>query len=227
MLIHPWDAARDDEWQRFLREHAFGVLTTLGRHDGWPVTVPTQFAVIDLDEAPAEGSPSDAAAPHAPRLRIDLHLARANPLFKALGDDDRATLVVAGDWAYIPTTWKAIGDEDPTMGVPTTYYAAVELRGRLEVVDDEPGVTAILREQLAATQPDLPSADPSSHGRTLSGIRGLRLHPETVRAKFKYGGNVDDAHRAAVVAHLTERGGPGDGAAIGHLTRRTPLPGHP
>jgi len=226
MLIHPWDAGQDDEWPRFLREHAFGVLTTLGRHDGWPVSVPTQFAVLDLAGAPADASPSGSPAPGS-RVRIDLHLARANPLFKALAEDDRATLVVAGDWAYIPTAWKAIGDEDPAMGVPTTYYTAVELRGRLEVVDDEPGLTAILREQLAATQPDLPSADPSAHGRTLSGIRGLRLHPETVRAKFKYGGNVDDAHRAAVVAHLTERGGPGDGAAIGHLTRRTPLPGHP
>jgi transcriptional regulator len=220
MLIHPWDAGRDDEWPQFLRENAFGLLTTLGRHDGWPVSVPTQFAVVPMD-----GGPASAGGPAGPRIRVDLHLARANPLFKALEEDDRATLVVAGDWAYIPTAWKAIGDEDPAMGVPTTYYAAVELRGRLEVVDDEPGLTAILRRQLAATQPDLPSADPSAHGRTLAGIRGLHLHVEVARAKFKYGGNVDDAHRAAIVAHLAERGGPGDRAATAHLNRRTPLPG--
>ncbi len=218
MLIHPWDAGRDDEWPQFLREHAFGVLTTLGRHEDWPVSVPTQFAVVPLDGA----GPGGPAGPH---MRIDLHLARANPLFKALADDDRAALVVAGDWAYIPTAWKAIGDEDPAMGIPTTYYAAVELRGRCEVVDDEPGLTAILRRQLDATQPDLPAADPSAHGRTLTGIRGLHLHLETVRTKFKYGGNTDDAHRAAVVTHLAQRGGPGDRAAIGHLTRRTPLLG--
>jgi len=216
MLIHPWDAGRDDEWPGFLRAQGFGILSTLGRHEGWPVSVPTQFALVELDAESA-----------SPGVRVDLHLARANPLFKALTGDDRATLVVAGDWAYIPTAWKAIGDEDPLMGVPTTYYAAVELRGRLEVVDDEAGLTAILRRQLAATQPTVPSADPSAHGRTLAGIRGLHLHVEQVRSKFKYGGNADDAHRAAVAAHLVARGGPGDNAAVGHLTRRTPLPDRP
>ena len=34
-----------------------------------------------------------------------------------------------------------------------------------------------------------------------------------VRAKFKYGGNVDAAHRLAVAERLAERGGPGDAAA--------------
>ena len=62
--------------------------------------------------------------------------------------------------------------------------------------------------------------DPAEHGRTLNGIRGLRLAVREVRPKFKYGGNVDDAHRAAVVEHLHERGGPGDRAAIAHLRRR-------
>ena len=30
-------------------------------------------------------------------------------------------LSVAGDWAYIPPVWKAIADEDPRYGIPTTY----------------------------------------------------------------------------------------------------------
>ena len=43
-----------------------------------------------------------------------------------------------------------------------------------------------------------------------------------VRAKLKYGGNVDDAHRAVVAGHLEERDGPGDAAALAHLRRRHP-----
>ena len=39
-------------------------------------------------------------------------------------------------------------------------------------------------------------------------------------AKFKYGGNVDEAHRRAVVERLQARGGPGDEAAAGHVLRR-------
>jgi transcriptional regulator len=38
--------------------------------------------------------------------------------------------------------------------------------------------------------------------------------------KFKYGGNVDAAHRTAVADRLVERDGPGDRAARRHLLRR-------
>jgi transcriptional regulator len=44
-----------------------------------------------------------------------------------------------------------------------------------------------------------------------------------VRAKFKYGGNVDDAHRAAVAEQLAGRDAPGDAAALAHVRRRTPV----
>lgn len=55
----------------------------------------------------------------------------------------------------------------------------------------------------------------------LLAIRGLRLDIDDVRAKFKYGGNLDAAHREAVAARLAERGGPGDAAALRHLLRRS------
>jgi transcriptional regulator len=38
-----------------------------------------------------------------------------------------------------------------------------------------------------------------------------------VRAKFKYGGNVDAEHRLAVVDRLKRRNGPGDAAAAAHV----------
>ncbi len=41
-----------------------------------------------------------------------------------------------------------------------------------------------------------------------------------MRAKFKYGGNVDDPHRAEVLRRLQERAGPGDAAAAEQLRRR-------
>ena len=47
----------------------------------------------------------------------------------------RAVLSVADDWAFIPSSWKAIGEEDPALGIPTTYYGAVQLVGRATVHD--------------------------------------------------------------------------------------------
>ena len=116
---------------------------------------------------------------------------------------------------------QAIGAEDPLLGIPTTYYAAVQLSGPVTVVDDPAGLAAILRRQLASAQPGVAVATPeATHASRLPSIRGLRLHIEQVRAKFKYGGNVDAAHRQAVAERLAARNGPGDAAAAAHTLRR-------
>ncbi|MEP7020303.1 MAG: FMN-binding negative transcriptional regulator [Pseudonocardiales bacterium] len=199
MLIHPWDSGESDQqWLDFVRAQGFAHLVASGRDRELPVVVPTQFALMSSE-------------------LVLLHLARPNPIWAALAENPTVLLSVAGDWAYIPAAWKAIGDEDPRMGVPTTYYAAVQLIATAQIVDDEAGKAEILRAQLAVTEPGSDIADPSEHGRRLNGIRGLRLAVREVRAKFKYGGNVDGAHRAAVAQRLGERAGPGDAAALGYL----------
>lgn len=202
MLIRPHDAGTDDEqWCSFVRAQGFGHLAINGA-DGVPVVAPTQFV---LDTSP-EGD------------EVVLHLAKPNPVFDALAASPTAVLSVAGDWAYIPGGWKAIGDEDPTRGIPTTYYAAVQLIGPVAIVDDPDEIAAILRRQLADVEPsDSPLVDPSEHVGQFRVIRGLRLSIEQVRSKFKYGGNVDAAHRRAIADRLSERNGPGDRAAAAHV----------
>jgi transcriptional regulator len=145
-------------------------------------------------------------------------------VFTALSEDARVVLSVADDWAFVPSEWKAIGTEDPALGIPTTYYAAVQLLGEARVHDERtaPGsVAEILRRQLATFQPEVPVADPGeAHAAKLMGILGIEIRVSQVLAKFKYGGNVDAAHRRAVVARLNERGGAGDEAAAEHALRR-------
>lgn len=207
MLIHPWDRPLDDaEALAFVRRTAFGHLVAPGRREV-PVVVPTQYVVDDADGA-------DRVFPD-----VLLHLARPNPVWSALAESPTVVLSVAGEWAYVPAAWKAIGDEDPALGIPTTYYAAVQLIAAAEILDDVDAKLAVLRAQLGVFEPDSDVEDPSAHERKLSGIRGLRLSVREVLAKFKYGGNVDAAHRAAVAERLASRGGPGDAAARGHVLR--------
>jgi transcriptional regulator len=206
VLIHPWDAGTsEDEWMDFVRSQQFGQLIAAGRGREIPVIVPTQFSVISAGE-------------------VVLHLARPNPVWAAIEENPAVVLSVAGDWAYVPAAWKAVGDEDPRMGVPTTYYAGVQLVADAVVVDGAEDKAAILRVQLGDNEPGSGVADPIEHGRRLNTIRGLRLSVREVRAKFKYGGNVDDEHRAKVAGELEHRGAPGDAAALAHLRQRTPLP---
>ncbi|HEV7208665.1 MAG TPA: FMN-binding negative transcriptional regulator [Mycobacteriales bacterium] len=203
MFISRPDASLgEQEWRPFLIGQGFGHLIAAGRGRDVPVVSPTQYVVDDQ--------------------HILLHLAAPNLLFEALTENPMTVLSVAGDWAYIPSAWKALADEDPALGIPTTYYAAVQVIGRAEVISDAAGILEILRRQLGVLQPDLPVVDPSVHTAKLPAIRGIRLPIEQVRAKFKYGGNVDVAHRAAVGELLTERGRPGDAAAREHLYRRMP-----
>lgn len=202
MLIHRWDEARHaEQWWAFASQPHLGHLVVPGGGRDLPVVVPTQYVL--------------AGNPAAPEVL--LHLARPNPVFSALAESPRALLSVAGDWAFIPASWKAVGGEDPARGIPTTYYAAVQLSGTAEVIDDAEAKLAILRRQLAAFQPDDGHVDPSEHVKSLPAIRGLRLAVSEVRAKFKYGGNVDAAHRQAVAERLAARGGPGDEAARRHV----------
>jgi transcriptional regulator len=206
MFIAPADATLgEEEWRPFVAAHPFGHLVAPGGPArDLPVVVPTQF-VLEGDT-------------------VWLHLVRANPVFGALAKNPRVLLSVADDWAFIPSSWKAVGDEDPALGIPTTYYGAVQLMGTATVYDERtaPGsVAAILRRQLATFQPDVEAADPGeAHAAKLLGILGLSIAVDEVSAKFKYGGNVDESHRRAVVSRLEERGSPGDDAAAGHVMRR-------
>ena len=81
-------------------------------------------------------------------------------------------------------------------------------------------IAAVLRVQLGELQPDEAVVDPVEHGARLRAITAMRIDITGVRAKFKYGGNVDGPHREAVAERLADRGGPGDAAAVEHLKRR-------
>ncbi len=154
-----------------------------------------------------------------------LHLARPNPVWKALGQDAHVVLALAGDYTYVDAAWNANPGTDPDRGVPTSYYTAVQLLCRTEVVDDPDEKAAILAAQLRHFEPGdstraTPTANDESDRRQLPGIRGLRLHIESVRAKMKYGGNKTVDHRREIADHLAERNGPMDAVARGHLLRR-------
>ncbi len=191
----------ESEWRPFVEAQGFGHLVAPGRELDYPVVVPTQF-VLSGDE-------------------VLTHFAGPNPVFAALRARPRAVLAVGGDWAFIPSDWKAIDEEDPAMGIPTTYYAEVQLRGRTQVRQEPSEVAEVLRRQLAVLQPDTPVADPEeAHRSKLRGIKAVVLTVEDVVGKFKYGGNVDQAHRISVIEKLRARRAPGDLAAAGHVARR-------
>ena len=201
MLIRRHDAPlSDEEWHAFLADHDFGELIVPGVGRDLPVVVPTHF-IYDGDKT------------------VLLHLAQPNPVWEALAERPRALLSVFGAYTYVPGHWNQ--DE---YGVPTSYYAAVQLACDAEIVDDPAGIAAILERQLAHFQPEGKHApvEPGDnpYGKLLGSIRGIRLSVTDVRAKFKFGANRTVEHRRVVGTKLAERGRPLDLEARANLMRR-------
>lgn len=206
MLVHPWDAALDDEeWRGWLRRHDFGQLIAPGDGRDLPIVVPTHFLY--------DGG-----------IGVRLHLAKPNPVWAALAERPRALLTVVEDYTYVPSSWQAAPGTPTELGVPTSYYASVQLSCDVEVIDDPEAKAAILRDQLAHHEPAggylAPDPGHEHYRRRLPGIRGLVLTVTSVRAKFKYGGNKEPTHRQLLAEHLAERAGPADAVAREHLLRR-------
>ncbi|WP_328883028.1 FMN-binding negative transcriptional regulator [Streptomyces sp. NBC_00299] len=209
MLIHPWDAPRDDtEWQRWLAVHDFGHLVVNGPDGEPPFAQPLHFAY--------DGE----------RGEVVTHLARPNPMWPALLTHPEVVLSVVDDYAYVPGPWQAAPDQAPEHGEPTSFYAAVQLRCRAHVVDDPAEKAELLNRQVGHFQPEGGSAEvavgEAPFGRLLAGIRGLRLEVTGVRAKFKYAGRRTAEVQDRIAAKLADRAGPGDAAAREHLLRRRP-----
>ncbi|MEU6518974.1 FMN-binding negative transcriptional regulator [Streptomyces sp. NPDC046978] len=207
MLIHPWDAPQDDgEWQRWLVGRDFGQLAVNGPPGEPPYVQPLHY-VYDADRGEVVG-----------------HLARPNPLWAALEADPEVLLSVVDDYVFVPGPWQAPPDGPSEHGVPTSFYAAVQLRCTAHVVDDPAEKAELLNRQTRHFQPDGGSARAAAgvapYGRMLPGIRGLRLEVTGVRAKFKYAGRKPEEIQDRIADGLATRNGPRDRVAREHLLRR-------
>lgn len=207
MLIHPWDAILDEaEWKEWLAStDRFGMLVVnnLDRAQA-PLALPTHFALAG-DE-------------------VLFHLARPNPVWRHLEAATEARLAVIGDYAYIPSYWRAKAGGPDEDGVPTSYYSTVQFVCQPRVIDDPQGKVEILQTQFGDLQPEGEHAtvavDQEPYGRMLSGIRGVRMAVLRVEAKFKYDDHNPIDHRERVIGNLEQRRRGFDGGAARQQRRR-------
>ena len=169
-----------------MRRHAFGLLITVSGDELWTTHLP--YLVSDDGEA------------------VRMHMARANPHWKATEQHPRCRFVVQGEHAYVSPDWY-----DTPESVPTWNYEAIHVEGRVELSFDEEALWQLLVEMAARfEEPDaawkLDRLSEAFRRPRLKNIVGVTLLVERGEAKQKLSQNRSAAERRRIAEELRQRG---------------------
>ncbi|RCX19752.1 nitroimidazol reductase NimA-like FMN-containing flavoprotein (pyridoxamine 5'-phosphate oxidase superfamily) [Fontibacillus phaseoli] len=172
------------EIEEFLREMSFGFLGTVGE-DGWSRVTPLNFVY--------DG--------HC----FYFHGSLAGEKMKHLAHDARVSFTVAKEYAIIPSYFT-----DPNLACPASaFFKSVMVRGRAEKVQNLEEKAAVLTLFMEKLQPeggyDPIVADNSQYTGHLKSVSVVKIIPETISGKFKFGQNMNETKFSGVVQGLEER----------------------
>lgn len=185
---------RPEEWHRLIREHPLGMLVTA--------------TAAGLE---AEHLPFVLEAERGPSGTLLAHVARANPVWRAVGEGDAVMVVFRGVQGYISPNWYPSKHEHHRH-VPTWNYEVVHVHGRIRVIDDTSavrGAVAKLTRQSEAGEPvpwkmgDAPADYLASE---LAHIVAIEIAIERIEGKRKLSQNRDERDFRNVVETLEQRG---------------------
>lgn len=135
------------------------------------------------------------------------HLARANPQMHAMTSGDPVLATFSGPHAYVSSSWYRARPS-----VPTWNYVAAQVRGRLEVIDDDAQLLEILRHTAAIVEADaavpwtLEHAPPGRVDALLPRIRGFRIHVEDLAGITKLSQIHPPSDLPLIIRGLLQRG---------------------
>jgi transcriptional regulator len=141
---------------------------------------------------------------------VEFHLARANPHWKFLADENEALIIFQGPEGYITPNWYPSKTEHAKV-VPTWNYAAVHAYGRPEVMQDKDrlrrhvGELTTQQERTEAAPWAISDAPESYIETMLRGIVGFRFAITRLEGKWKMSQNREMKDREGVVKGLEQR----------------------
>lgn len=141
---------------------------------------------------------------------VEAHLARSNPLLRAIGEGLSATLSVSGPDSYISPDWYGVPDQ-----VPTWNYVAVHLEGMLTTTPQEslrPHLARLshtFETRLNKPEWTMDKMTPDALSRLERAIVPVLLSVEQVNGTWKLSQNKDPAVRLSAASALDEMSIPG------------------
>jgi transcriptional regulator len=193
MYVPRFNALDEDAAIKAMVTHiGAGELVTVGA-DGFPLA--TRLPVVWEDD------------------RLVLHMARANPHWRSIPDDEPvpALVVVTDAEAYVSPAWYASKAEHGRV-VPTWNYSSVHIAGRVRRHEDADWLrraVTLLTEQHESgrVEPWAVTDAPAAYvDKQLRAIVGLEVTIDRVEGKAKLSQNRSEEDRAGVVAGLRAEG---------------------
>lgn len=189
---------RIDVLHGLIRSHPLGLLVSNGEDGPAANLLPFVFDAT--------------VAPHG-RLRV--HLAKANPQWRALAENPDAVVLVIfqGPDAYVTPSWYETKRQTGKV-VPTWNYATVQVRGKARVTEDQQWLAQQISDLTAQHEngrehpwavTDAPDGYIQSQ---IRGIVGIEITISAIDGKWKVSQNRPVADRAGVAAGLDTAGNP-------------------
>ncbi|WP_091071172.1 pyridoxamine 5'-phosphate oxidase family protein [Paenibacillus sp. NFR01] len=189
------------EVAEFLHSMSFGFLATVDS-EGRPLVTPLNFVYMD-------GC-------------FYFHGSHAGAKMNNLRDQEAVCFSVADEFAIIPSYYT-----DPNMACPASaYFKSVTASGKAEKVEDLAEKATVMSRFMEKLQPeggyDPIDAEDSRYRPMLKAVAVVRIVPEQLTAKFKFGQNLQAEERGQVIEGLTARGGERDPETIEMMNKYCP-----
>jgi transcriptional regulator len=141
---------------------------------------------------------------HGPLGSLVGHMARANEQWRTFSQP-ACLAIFSGPHAYISPAWY-----EAEHVVPTWNYMAVHAYGRLRLIEDQPGLEAIVRRTVEVyergrSRPWSLAMEGEFAQRLLGQIVGFRMEIERLEGKWKLSQNQPGERRQKVLRKLEER----------------------
>lgn len=150
------------------------------------------------------------------------HGSHAGGKMEAIRNQPQVCFTVADEFALIPSYFS-----DPHLACPATaYFKSVTAFGTAEPVSDIEEKAVVLSLFMKKLQPEggydeITPEDPKYRSR-LKGVALIRITPNEMTAKFKFGQNLKEDERTGIMNGLTERGGERDAETIELMKKYCP-----
>jgi transcriptional regulator len=193
-IPQPFAERRTEALQRIIEENALGMLVT---HTA---------TGLEVQHLPFL---SETVEGHG--MVLTAHVARANPIWREVGQGDKVLVVFRGAQGYISPSWYP-GKHQTHRRVPTWNYEVVHAHGTVHVHDDENflrGVVARLTRQHEASQAQpwkMGDAPADYLAEQLRHIVGLEVRVERLEGKRKLNQHHTEQDREGAIRGLRENG---------------------